>query len=291
MSDIEYSFGNNTKATTEATIGDETSVVSKSAAPVEFDFEEKDDESVDPGADANADAPVAEDVDAGGEPDAGAEKEDVKSELKVIEKFDPADEANVEEWNKEYTTPEGDLSLERLSSEFWANYQDGSGTPTLNEQTYEFLKSKGISKATVEQVIAAQLNSIALETQNAQKAEAELATMAGGADSLKAMLDWGNEGGYTESQRKQFDAVMDGKDADAKKDAIELLMARYAKATGQQRTKPREPQRDATKGEGRPSSTVTPFKDRAEWRQARNAAGGDLAKLRLVDARAKASGF
>ena len=151
---------------------------------------------------------------------------------------------------------------------------------------------------------ATALNERDSATSSVSKHDMELFTVAGGPDELKAALEWGKKGGYTEEQRKKFDKITAGKDLESKKEAVELLMARYQKSDAykelqaaeadrvEAESRPTEQKRDATKGRGAPSgNTAKPFADRKEWSAARKAAGDDIVKLREVDRRARASGF
>lgn len=229
------------------------------------------------------------------------------TELPAIEKFDPADAENVALWEKQYVSEDGSLNMENLSKEFWQNYGKNPEAPGMNEATYEFLASKGISKADAKKIEAMGLNDMAYQKQSADKQDLDLMTVAGetiaskadGADLLSEALAWGKAGGYSEANQKRFNKIMEGTDFEAKKEAVELLVGRYGKtdafktaeATRVQKAKPTKPERDATKSQGRPNPGVKPFADKQEWRSARKAAGGDPAKLREVDARYKVSNF
>lgn len=218
-------------------------------------------------------------------------------EVTDIESYDPEDPENVEAWNKEYHREDGSLNIDRISSEFWRNIDRGD--EGLNEATYEFLASKGISRADAKRYEAMAINDRDSQKASVEAHDQKLFTLAGGPEALRSALDWGKGGGYSDSQRAKFDAIMNGSDMEAKEEAIELLMGRYTKSdvglaaeeAAKDQAKPKAPLRDATKGQGGGRPAAKPFKDRSEWRAARREAGDDKAKLRQVDARAKASGF
>jgi len=229
--------------------------------------------------------------------DDGGESTDESAEPNVIEKFDPADAENVAAWEKEYVK-DGSLNLEQLSKVFWKSVDDGK--PGFNDATYEFLKSKGISKADVKRFEAMGLNDAAFQKDSMAKHDDELFDLAGSQDLLNEALMWAKESGaYNEQRQAAFNKTMTSTDLDAKKEAVELLMVRYqktdafkaAEAKRHQNAKPKQPQRDATKSQGRPNPTLKPYANVAEWRQARKEAKGDITKLREIDARRKVSNF
>lgn len=306
MSSSEISFSVASDARTEATIAPEGIEVSNDTTKGYVNEVDKRRDRMDQQSTANdGDTQGSDDADDTGSHDgagesaegSGDEQADGSTTLTDIEAFDPEDPENLEAWNKEYVKEDGFLNIDRISAEFWRNV-DGGGEG-LNEATYEFLASKGISKEDAKKYEAMAINDRDFQSSSVSAHDQELFTVAGNPDSLRSALDWGKAGAYSEDQRKKFDKIMQGKDLDAKKEAVELLMARYEKSDDfkkkQEETrkanKPTDQRRDATKGQGTPKGDAKPFKDRAEWRAARKAAGDDSAKLRLVDARAKVSGF
>lgn len=230
------------------------------------------------------------------------------ADLKVIEKFDPADPENTAAWDEEYGFKDGEFnSLERFQKEFSRNM--ASGKQELDENTYAYLKSRGIGRAMVDQYAADRLNALAYQEGNAEKADMEVFTHAGsvletsatGPDILKEALGWA-KGSYTEKQQSAFDAVMDKSDLDARKEAVELLLVRYGKTEAFQKaeaarkaaSKPTEQRRDATKGRGTPNaSPAKPFASLAEYRAERTKAEdrGDMEALKRINERRKASKF
>ena len=232
---------------------------------------------------------VAEDVpddaadpdDTGGdEPEADASEGE--SEGDDLGEFDPE---NLEAWNAKYAREDGNLNEEVLTAEWDANGGEG-----LKEETYKYLESRGISKTLAQQVEAAFKTQRDAAANAANDGDLELMTVAGGPEPLKAALDWGKSTGYDKAAQDRFNKVMEGKDPVAKKEAVELLMARYAAANPEE--KPAVPKRDVTKQGGTPSrTTVKPFKDLSEYRAAVKAAGDNQAKVQEAARRRKASGF
>lgn len=227
----------------------------------------------------------ADDEDGGDEGD-GSEKSDESEPLEDLGEFDPEDAGK---WDAQYVREDGTLNEENLSKEYFQNLADGNDG--LNEGTYEYLAAqRGISKEFAKQVEAALKTQRDASENSVKQQDMELFTLAGGPDQLKAALDWGKKGGYDKAAQKRFNKVMSGKDADSKKEAVELLMARHAKANpGKQ--KPRVPKRDATKGQGRKGPGIKPFANRSEYRQAKADAGENQKMRRIVAERLAISEF
>jgi hypothetical protein len=224
------------------------------------------------------------------EPEDADDQDDTQDEgdLEDLGDFDPE---NSKPWDERYF-PEGQMNKDLLSKEFFDN--KAKGVEGLNEATYNYLEqTKGISKGVVKEIEAA------LVTQNdtaSAKADGALFEVAGGADNLKAALDWGKGGGYSEAQQKAFNAATGSSDPDTRRDAVELLMSRFNAANPQKaedEPKPQVPKRDATKGTARPSTPkpAQPFKNRTEYRQAVAEAGDNQQAQQEVARRLLASSF
>lgn len=238
-----------------------------------------DDEGTEGGA---ADADVSDD-DAGDDDtatdaeDGDDDGDDEEGSDEDLGEFDPED---VTAWDAKYTKEDGNLNEEVLTAEWDGN--DGS----LNEETYKYLASKGISREFAKQVEAAlktQRDGAAEDTgKKVAEQDLELMTVAGGPDKLKEALEWGKGGGYSEDARKAFSELMATDNLDAKRDAVELLMARYEKSKG----KPKTPKRDATKQGGKPSrKTIQPFKSREDYYAALEAAGDNGEAIKGINRR------
>lgn len=291
MSQIEYAIAGNTQ--TKVSMGDgETVVETTDTNGYEQEVEsgvsqrrESASEDAD-GGDIDTHDPD-EDVDGAGASEDDGDGADVSTEApEVPEAFDAEDPENVAAFEAVYLTVDGELNEDIISEEFWRN-KDG-GAEGLNEATYEFLKTRGISKAFAKKVEAAFVNQHDAAEKSLAAHDLKVMDAADGPDNLKAMLEWGKSSGYTEAQRDRFNKIMQGTDLDAKLEAIELLRGRFEKSDA---AKPTTPKRDATKGNGKPRPGAQPFKTRSEWREARRKAEGDISALRLIDARAKASGY
>lgn len=149
-----------------------------------------------------------------------------------------------EAFDAAYFTTEGQLNMERLSTEFWANAS--KGTQGLNAATYEYLQDRlGLSK---DQIKAVEAGQVALNEQR----DTKLFERAGGKERLQAAISWGKEGGYTQAQRERFNTVMKSNDAEAIADAIDALMVRYEAGSGKSPKgpprRPSAPARSATEG-------------------------------------------
>ena len=291
MSQIEYAIAGNTQ--TKVSMGDGETVVETTDTngyeqEVESGVSQRRESASGDADRGDIDTPDAdEDVDGAGTSEDDGEGGDGTSEPpSVPEAFDAEDPENVAAFEAAYLTADGELNEDIISDEFWRNKD--AGTEGLNEATYEFLKTKGISKAFAKKVEAAFVNQHDADQKSLAAHDLKVMDAADGPDNLKAMLEWGKASGYSEAQRERFNKIMQGTDLDAKLEAIELLKSRFEKSDA---AKPTTPKRDATKGNGKPRPGAQPFKTRAEWREARRRAEGDIAALRQIDARAKASGF
>lgn len=234
------------------------------------------------GAEGDADSDASDAGD--GDRDA-AEKVDAPVDLG---EFKADDSESVETFTKQYYS-DGVLNLPTLYAEFEKNFSEGNSR--LNAGTEAFLASRGIPKEALENHYEAYNLRVAEAKRTYAEQDAALTELAGGKDAYETAVKWATQSGtYSEAAREAFNKTMRGTDFEAKKDAVELLLVRYGKANPKKERD--EPLRDATKGKGKSTgAAVKPFKDRAEYAAARKAAGDDMAKLRIVDARARAGGF
>lgn len=204
--------------------------------------------------------------------------------------FDPEDEEQVARFDAAFANEDGSLDMEgRLTNHFWANIE--AGKEGLDEGVYQYLESKGIKKSTVKQIEAMAVTNKDVQETSVTKHDHALFEVAGGPDKLAEALKWGKEGGYTKEQQARFNKVNSGKDLEAKKEAVEVLMARFNKANPKAR--PKVPARDATNGGGKKNGGgALPFKDRFEMRQMRdNLRENDHAGWALFRKRRAASSF
>lgn len=203
--------------------------------------------------------------------------------------FDPED---AERWDAQYKGEDGKLNQDALSREFWANANDDS-PGSLNEGTYAYLESLGISQAMAKDVEAALVTQKNAAENKSLNRDGELFALAGtlsgdaqnGDKVLAEALKWGKGGGYSKAQQKRFNDILKGSDQDARLEATELLLNRYLSAEGKSTkpAKPKLPGRDATNGRGVPSgSGLKPFASREEARAARKAAGNNTEARQLV---------
>jgi hypothetical protein len=243
-------------------------------------------------ADVDDDLPSDDEQSAATEDDAGgdgpeadtAEGDEEGSDVEDLGDFDPE---NVEQWDAKYRDESGSFREDLLSAEFDAN--EGQG---LNEATYDYLEAQGFKKDFVKDIEAALVTKRDAALSSADETTMALMTKAGGPDKLKKALDWGKTGGYDKASQERFNKVMSGDDPVAKQEAVELLMARFKsadpEAVGEE--KPQKPRRDATKGRGGPSkSSLKPFKNQKEYREALAEAGDNHEKIKQVTARRRAS--
>jgi hypothetical protein len=209
--------------------------------------------------------------------------------------FDPDNEEVVSAYDARYSKDDGTFNEETLSKEFWANQE--AGNEGLNEGTYAWLAKRGISKEFARQVEAALVTQHQANVNKVSKDDMALFDLAGGPENLKAALDWGKTGGYDKAAQDRFNKVMAGKDTEAKKEAVELLLSRHGKVRATQDAKDeadarKTPRRDAT-AQSAPAArtTVQPYKDKAAWREAKRAAGDNHEALREVARRRAVSRF
>lgn len=157
---------------------------------------------------------------------------------------------------------DGALNMEALSENFWSNVKrDDKGQPLaeLPAGTMAYLKSKGLSDAMIRSGVEGQL---AL----AEKTTTAIYTRAGGKDKLEAALKWAREGGYDEAGRKRFNAILASNDQSAMADAVDLLMTRHEKASGQPPAKPSpKPGKTTSNTTSTTATGVQGFATRDEW--------------------------
>lgn len=288
----EYSLGGESRGLTIEMGGPEGDTARHAAKErVEFDTDDLDADRVGAGEDDAG----ADDTDATALDGDGADSPDAEAaEAEHLPDFDPEDPEVVEAYDAKFTTEDGSLDADgALSAEYFANLEQG--IDGLNEATYEYLASKGISKATVKQIEA-----MAATNRDAEKAkaagsveaqDAKLFEIAGGPDELAKALAWGKEGGYTADQQKRFNKITSGKDLEAKQEVVEALMSRYRRANPTQ--KPGLPRRDATKSQGKTRGDgAKPFTTRSEMREFRSQLrDNDTKGWAAFNARLKASNF
>jgi hypothetical protein len=285
---VEFSMGDN--ASSVSAQGDDVEV--RATTGIEFDSTDprpkEEDENVSTQADADADA-AGEGDDAEGDNEEPGSEEEGDEGGELPDTFDPEDPEVVAAFDAKYTLESGELDTEgALTAEYWANVE--AGKDGLNDATYEYLASKGISKATVKQVEAMAQTQKDAEQASVKSQDFKLFEIAGGADKLQAALKWGKEGGYTEAQQKRFNEITKGKDLEAKEEAVEALMARYRKANPT--PKPKVPARDATKGQATKAAAVKPFASREEMRKVRDSiAEGDKAAWAAYNRRRSVTKF
>ena len=233
------------------------------------------------------------DAEEGNEPD---NEEDAADPPEDLGEFS---EDDVERWDTEYRAENGDLDMQRLSAEWWANVSDEDTVDgTLNEGTYAYLAKSGIPKEMVKEYESALRAQRVAEKAGPSDADAAAADMAlferaGGPDKLQAALAWGKEKGYTAAQQERFNAVIKGDDAEAKADAVDLLMSRYSadpevKAAAIKAAKPSTAARDVTRTAATKSGAVKPFASREAYREADKGATREQQK---ANARRAALGF
>lgn len=248
------------------------------AVTSELDTSEGASDADEPNNDEGTDDPLA-DADEGDE--VGDTEDNQEDELG---EFDPE---NAEAWDAKYLNEEGNYNEEALTAEF-----DGNEGKGLNEATYAYLATRGISKEFAKQIEAALVTKRDADAGEVAKQKGQddlqLMTIAGGPEPLKAALDWGKSEGYSEEAQKRFNAVMEGDDFVAKQEAVELLISRHSKAISS--AKPTTPKRDATKGGGKPSKrSLQPFKSREEYHAALDAAGDNQTQIMGITRRWMAS--
>lgn len=213
--------------------------------------------------------------------------------------FDADNPEVVEAFEARYVTAEGNLDVEgALSAEYFANVE--KGVDGLNEATYAYLEAKGISKATVKQIEAMAATNKEAAQKGVAAHDLRLFEVAGGPDALNEALQWGKAGGYTAEQVARFNKIANGKDLDAKEEAVAALMNRYQRSdvfktkleADREAATPKIPKRDATKGQGRTQGGVKPYESRAEMRKIRDALrDNDQRGWALHNQRLKASKF
>ncbi|MBO6814565.1 MAG: hypothetical protein JJ891_06880 [Rhizobiaceae bacterium] len=238
------------------------------------------DDSVDPDDEDTGDDGQSDESEGEEHEDSDEDQDENVEAPEDLGEFNPDDAS---EWDAQYTREDGTLDEAVLSAEFYAN---GEG---LNEGTYDYLASKGITKEFAKQVEEALVSDI---KNKRSSLDAALVQGAGGIDTVGAALEWGRGGGYDEAAQKRFNKIMDGTDEQAKADALDALVARHSKASpGTKASRRSKPRRDATRGKPSAKSTLKPFKNRSEYRQAKKDAGSDMIARRHIAERLNISKF
>lgn len=295
MADEKVTSGIATEESFSLTMGNTTELGGDDGSSVGVDAEdlETQEDDVTTENEGGDDNPEGDD-DTDSDEDAG---DDDDSEVEDLGEFDPED---TEKWDAQYKTEDGSLNEDALSKEFWKNATDDN-RGSLNEGTYAYLESLGVSRQMAKNVEAALVTQHDASVKATSDGDNALFTLAGefagdpeaGPDVLKTALDWGKGGGYSKKEQAKFNKVMEGKDPEAKKEAVELLLSRHTRANPKKAEpeKPRVPKRDVTKAQGQPGAGVQPFKNREEYRQARREAGDNQNARRLVAQRLAKSNF
>ncbi|WP_266031218.1 hypothetical protein [Brucella intermedia] len=257
----EYSIGGESTGISISMGGDGTGEEVSHAPVKNIEFDTSDLPDVNDDEDIEGDTSTDTQSDDGENTDDG--QEDDGEELGS---FDPDDPDVVAKYESRYVK-NGEIDADgALSAEFFANAE--KGVEGLNEETYKFLESKGISKATVKRIEAMAATERDAQTNSVQAQDFKLFDLAGGSDQLQTALQWGKAGGYSEAQQKRFNDILKGSDYEAKAEAVEALMSRYNKANPKKR--PEVPARDATKGQAKTTQGVKGFESREEARKFRN---------------------
>lgn len=279
----------------QATIDADGTVRSKTGLgkqPAAEDTGDEGDDGLETEVEGDEDTPGADQTDDGeggeADDDGGAADED------ALPDYNPEDPATVEAYESRLLQNDGTPNLDAISAQWFKN---AAGDPTkgkLDEGTYEFLEGRyGLSREQIKELEAGQ---VARQSQGANA----VYERAGGKPALDAAVAWGKQGGYTDAQRKRFNAAMNSGDPEAVADAVDALMSRYGKAnpgrgrrpvppSAQGRSRPASPQRDVT--EGRRAPGVKGYASNAEYSAASRAArrSGDRVAMEETRKRLRAS--
>jgi hypothetical protein len=201
--------------------------------------------------------------------------EDIEQGLEAIEKLPEFSEENAAAYDQRYVKEDGKPNLEQWTEDFYALQAAGKG---LSEGHYKYLEAAhGLDKEGVDEIIEGQL------AKAEKRGSGELKDLGVDQKTFDEALAWGVKN-YSEDQKKRFNAAIEGKDPAARKEAVELLLARKAKATATEAPALRRPLRGvnpqrsaASKGASAApaSGAVKPFENRAEEQAALRAARGD----------------
>ncbi len=210
--------------------------------------------------------------------------------LPKLPAFEADKPESVEAFSKAFMGADGkSFNMANLSADWQANAKvdpkTGAITGNLSEDTYKFLESKGIDRATVKAVEEGQVARLTMDRN-------EVFTQAGGQDKYLAATDWARKGGYDAAAAAKFNADLNA-GGQARKDAVDLLMQRFTKANPPARRV--SPQRSVTDnagvGSGEPDGGVKPYEKysdyQADLRKARQTADQKL--LNETRARLKVS--
>ena len=153
------------------------------------------------------------------------------------------------------------------------------------EATYAYLASKGFSKETIKRIEAG-------EVASQRERIRGIFEVAGGPDKYREAQAWAKEN-YSPEQRARYNRDINSADPSAQKDAVDLMMTRYAKAHPQGRKVAPGRSVGDNGGGAAGGSGAKPYENHAEYqkdlRKARSE--GNQALLNECRARLRASSW
>lgn len=204
-----------------------------------------------------------------------------KPDGEALPEFDAAKPEVVTAYDARFKSADKNLNLEAFSAEWWAN--NAAEKPGLNEGTYAYLATLGVTKEAAQQIEAG-LVSKQSEVTNA------LYTQAGGKDNLTAAIEWAKaDGGYSPEQKARFNAATGGRDQVAASEAVDLLMVRFERASKSRVNPSKKPSEEGGGGGNRAKGHTDGFATKADWLAARKEAGKDINKQTAVSAKFRKS--
>lgn len=206
------------------------------------------------------------------------------------EAFDAAKPESVEAYTKAFIGKDGKgVNMANLTADWQKNMKvdakTGAISGGLSENTYKFLESQGLDRATVQAVEAGQVARLTAD-------RAEHFNLAGGQEKYEGAIKWAKAGGYDAAGAAKFNSDI-AQGGASRKDAIDLLMQRFTKANPTPRkVSPTRTTADAANaGGGDGAGGIKGYANHAEYqvdlRKAR--ATNDQALLDTARARLQAS--
>lgn len=226
-------------------------------------------------------------------PEGEVKEEKPEGDPEALPEFDKASTEVVTKYDAKFLDAEtGELNLQNISDAFWAGKTDEL-PGALDASTKAWVRyTTGLSDKGIDDVCAAL---VAQQQVTASEGARQQHEWAGGAERFTAAFAWAAEG-YDADRKARFDKAMKSGDAETRKEAVELLVARFDAANPAALAVPAarrraSPERTASSGKpavgsvpNTPAAEV-PFANRGEWAAAMKVAAGKPSEMAKVRAR------
>lgn len=194
---------------------------------------------------------------------AAAEADTEAATAEALPAFDAAVPDTVEAYDKAFRDAEGTgFNMPALSADWSKNAKTdpktGAITGSLSEDTYKYLETKGIDRATVKAVEDGMVARMTLQRQ-------EVFTRTGGEQNYAKAIEWARKGGYDAAATAKFNKDLNA-GGPTRNDAVDLLMQRFNKANpAARRASPNKTTADAANPGGGQGGGAQGYKNYGEY--------------------------